>query len=231
MLQIPPQQSLGDAHTSPFWPQYEATAHTFIWQCMEQQSPSTAHGLPSVLHMVLSGVHVPPAPQLPLQQLAPEVHGMPSAMQALNSQMPPLHVPKQHTVAAVHTEPSGVHALAEASPPRSTPTPPSPGLWPALLQVQPRLMDAAAINKTATVKPRQPRMSTSLANGPLGWDHEGILRLVDDGDAGRNDVSATHPGQQEKDGSRRRRGGDPIGCADEAGRHAPWDLLKRRSVN
>jgi hypothetical protein len=44
----------------------------------EQQSPLPAQLLPALLQLVLSGVHVLSAPQVPLQQPSLLVHALPS---------------------------------------------------------------------------------------------------------------------------------------------------------
>src|SRR5579859_4032785 len=72
MLQMPPQQSVPSAHTSPFCPQYDAEAHRPWLHRVEQQLASVVHALPSVLQDELSGAQVPPV-HVPLQQLAPVV--------------------------------------------------------------------------------------------------------------------------------------------------------------
>jgi hypothetical protein len=53
---------------SPFCPQYEGCEQTLFSQNDEQQSLFCVHAFPSVEHVVLSGVHLPFAPHVPLQQ-------------------------------------------------------------------------------------------------------------------------------------------------------------------
>ena len=76
LVQRPPQQSRSPEQASPLCLQNdEAAAQIPLWQSAEQQSVLPAHGLPDVLQVVLSGVHVPPAPHLPPQHWPSAVHG------------------------------------------------------------------------------------------------------------------------------------------------------------
>jgi hypothetical protein len=68
LLQRPPQHSASRAQTSPVCVQKDPpAAHAPLVQSFEQHSPFVAHALPRVRHSALSGVHVPPAAQVPLQ--------------------------------------------------------------------------------------------------------------------------------------------------------------------
>ena len=116
MVQMPPQQSVLSSHASPFCVQYdEAAQRPAAPQCCEQQSVALAHGLPVVLHVVFSGVHVPPA-QVPLQQPAPIVHAALSARQARISHTPPTHEVEQQSPPAPHALPFVRQPGARVSP-------------------------------------------------------------------------------------------------------------------
>src|SRR5579862_3686728 len=80
IVQMPPQHSESCAHASPFWTQNEDAPHVpLLLQNAEQQLAAVVHGFPSVLHDVLSGVHVPPVPHLSPQHCASLVHAASSA--------------------------------------------------------------------------------------------------------------------------------------------------------
>jgi hypothetical protein len=73
MLQLPPQQSAADVHTSFVWRQNEDGEQTPLLQNLEQHSVLSipggggVHVLPRVLHTLVSGVQVLLAPQTPPQ--------------------------------------------------------------------------------------------------------------------------------------------------------------------
>jgi hypothetical protein len=67
IVQIPPQQSAPVSQMSPFCPQYDGCEQILFSQKSEQQSPFCVHAFPSVEHVVLSGVHFPFVPHVPLQ--------------------------------------------------------------------------------------------------------------------------------------------------------------------
>jgi hypothetical protein len=81
MVHRPVQHSSFDAHESPGCVQYDGEAQRPLWQYDEQQLPSAVHALPSVEHVALSAVHVPPLEQLPPQHDASVVQGCASEMQ------------------------------------------------------------------------------------------------------------------------------------------------------
>jgi RNA polymerase sigma-70 factor (ECF subfamily) len=126
LVQAPPQHSAPVAHTSPFWMHHEEAAHEPLKQSPEQQPALVAQGLLRVLHVVLSGTHVPPE-QSPLQQEALEVHIWSSAMHAGRLQTPPVHAPEQHSNAVVHAPPTW-RQVTPPSPPK-----PAPVLPPVLV--------------------------------------------------------------------------------------------------
>jgi hypothetical protein len=68
---------------------------TPFWQTLEQQSPWLVQALPDVRQDVLSGVQVPPAPQVPLQHWAELVHAWLSDVHCVEPQMPPLQTKVQ----------------------------------------------------------------------------------------------------------------------------------------
>ena len=66
-MQTPLQQSEPCAQMSPVCPQYEGCAQKPLKQNCEQHSVPVVHGLPSVLQLVGSGIHVPLLPHVWLQ--------------------------------------------------------------------------------------------------------------------------------------------------------------------
>ena len=107
-LQMPPQQSAPDWHASPFWPQKLDTAQTPPAHRPEQQSPSTPHALPRVLHWPLRAMHEPPA-HVPLQQSPSTAHDAPSDVHAGKLHAPAVHRFEQQSDPLAHTEPSAAH--------------------------------------------------------------------------------------------------------------------------
>ena len=114
------------------------------WQCFvpshrpEQQSSFDAHPLPAVLQLVLSGVHMPSAPQLPPQQASLPVHAAPSERHWFAEHTPPSQLSEQQSVPVVHGAPlpaqvviaetqpvDASHAPEQQSPPdwQASPTP------------------------------------------------------------------------------------------------------------
>jgi hypothetical protein len=100
--------------TSPVWTQNDEAAHTPPEQRPEQHSPLAVQVLPSVLHVVLSGVHMPFAPQLPPQHCALVEHAAPSAVHVANSHTLFVHAPEQHSPAELHAEPTPEHIAVPA---------------------------------------------------------------------------------------------------------------------
>jgi hypothetical protein len=103
IVHTPPQHSASWAHASPSCTQYDDGPH--VWpelQNCEQQSVAAMHGLPSVLHVALSGAHLLPE-QLPLQQSLLPLHEALSAM----------HAWLEHTLLSQRTEQQSVFALHE----------------------------------------------------------------------------------------------------------------------
>jgi hypothetical protein len=106
----PPQQSRSAPQASPFWTQNEGDdAQTPPLQNCEQHSPPAAHGLPAVLHVVLSGVHFPPS-HLPPQHSALPPHGALSAMHWDWEHLFATHETVQQSGPAVHASPGSAHA-------------------------------------------------------------------------------------------------------------------------
>jgi hypothetical protein len=81
------------------------------------------------LHVVESGVHVPPLPHVPLQHGSPPaVHAAPSATQlGALAHFPPEHERLQQSVATVQSEPGALHGPMGA-PSGIGPTSPIPSL-------------------------------------------------------------------------------------------------------
>jgi hypothetical protein len=74
IVHTPPQQSGPWVHASPFWMQNdEAMEQVPDAQSDEQHSVLAEHALPAVLHVVLSGLQVPPEHEPP-QHCASVVH-------------------------------------------------------------------------------------------------------------------------------------------------------------
>lgn len=120
MLQTPPQQSDGDAQVSPFCWQNEGEAHWPLdGQNPEQQLEPAEHGLPLVLHDVLSGVQVPD-PHSPLQHCAFPEQPAPSAVHAGKAHAPPVHVLLQQSEGFEHAPPR-LRQVAPASGGRNGP--------------------------------------------------------------------------------------------------------------
>jgi hypothetical protein len=75
-LQVPEQQSAPVAQESPGCTQNDDAWHVpLAAQLREQHWAAVVHPLPSVLHVVLSGVHLPPAPHVWLQHAPFDPHG------------------------------------------------------------------------------------------------------------------------------------------------------------
>jgi hypothetical protein len=110
LVQVPPQQSRSAAQASPFWTQNDGAAEQNPpVQYVEQHSVPAVHGLPDVLHVVLSGVQVPPVHFAP-QHCASDVQAALSARHWSFEHLPPAHVNVQHWVPVVHAAPGSPHA-------------------------------------------------------------------------------------------------------------------------
>ncbi len=106
IVQSPPQQSDGDPHASPLCPQNDEAWHVpLLAQNIEQHPEFCVHELPTVVQLVLSGVHVPAAPHIPLQHCALPAHAWPSEVHAGKTQTPLLHVPLQQSLGWEHAPP------------------------------------------------------------------------------------------------------------------------------
>ncbi len=113
-LQSPPQQSAFDPQTSPFCPQNDDATQTWLEQSCEQQPALAVHALPSVLQDVLSGVHVLPAPHVPLQHSGPVVQARPSDVHAGKAQTWFVHTPLQQSEAWLQPPPRLRHEPPES---------------------------------------------------------------------------------------------------------------------
>lgn len=114
MLHVPLQQLLALVQTSPVWTQNdELSEQRPPEQSFEQQVALVVHALPAVLHVVLSGVHFPPA-QVPLQQSPFAVHAALSDVQIVAPHLPPVHESAQHSVAVVHAVFAAPHTPTDA---------------------------------------------------------------------------------------------------------------------
>jgi len=77
-------------------------------QIVEQQSLFAVHGLPLVLHVVLSGTQAPFV-QLPPQHCVPVVHDPLSGVHDFEPQVPLVHACAQQSVALVQVAPAALH--------------------------------------------------------------------------------------------------------------------------
>jgi hypothetical protein len=119
---MPPQHSPSCAHASPFCTQNEDAPHVPpALQNAEQQSPAAAHGFPSVLHDVLSGVHVPLVPHLSPQHCASVVHAALSAVHWVVEQTLLTQLPVQQSVPAAQDVPAIEHVVGFAAQVLSVP--------------------------------------------------------------------------------------------------------------
>ena len=96
-------------------------------QKLEQHSPPDVHGLPSVLQEVLSGVHVPFEPHVPLQHCAFVVQAALSPVQVGGWHEPLAQLPEQQSTFVLHWLPRGVQ-LGFPSPKRLESLPPLPSV-------------------------------------------------------------------------------------------------------
>jgi hypothetical protein len=153
MVQMPPQQSVPMVQVSPFWPQNEGELQMPPEQSREQHSAPPAQALPRLLHVGLSGTHMPPV-QLPLQQSELALHAWLSEVHGAMLQTPPAQLPEQQSSLAVHAAPS-----VPQLPPSLPPVPPSwapvpvvaivPELLPPLPPVPVVLVDGVLLQPTA----------------------------------------------------------------------------------
>lgn len=132
-MHAPPQQSAPEAHESPFCWQNDDAAQVPPLQKVEQHSVPCAQALPTVLHALLSGEQLPPAPQMPLQHCAPVAHADPSEVHAGNAHAPFEQVPLQQSLGCVQPPPglrqvapeSALNAPPSDAPPLAAPVDPS----------------------------------------------------------------------------------------------------------
>jgi hypothetical protein len=111
LVQTPPQQSVASEQTSPFWMQNDdPILHVPPEQSLEQHSSPVVHGLPDVLHTVLSVWQTPPV-QVPLQQLVPLVQGLLSATHTAAAHRLPTHETLQQSVLALHAPPAAMQLV------------------------------------------------------------------------------------------------------------------------
>jgi len=115
IVQMPPQHSASCAHASPSCVQYDdGPQWPLALQSCEQHSVETPHVLPSVLHVVLSGVqvlfwHEPP-------QHSPScVHAPLSDTHWVAAQTLPMQLPRQQSVFAEHDAPAIEHVAELAA--------------------------------------------------------------------------------------------------------------------
>jgi hypothetical protein len=110
MVHTPVQQLAADVQASPCCRQKDDALHRPLKQSPEQQSALEAQVLLRVLHIVLSGVHIPPV-HVPLQHAAFDVHALRSEVQAGRLQTPPVHVPVQQSLGCVQAPPTWRQAV------------------------------------------------------------------------------------------------------------------------
>jgi hypothetical protein len=79
-----------------------------IKQNDEQHSEAVVHAFPSVEHVVLRGVQVPPVPQVPLQHCELVVHDLLSLVHGGGWHEPATQLFEQQSPDDVHATPSGV---------------------------------------------------------------------------------------------------------------------------
>jgi hypothetical protein len=107
--QLPPQHSVSDEHASPFCAQNEGVPQKPFLQYFAQHSPLPVQGLPVVLHVVESGVHLPPS-HLPPQHSSFALHAPLSAVHCLSEHLPPTHEKVQHSGETAHAVPGVLQA-------------------------------------------------------------------------------------------------------------------------
>jgi hypothetical protein len=128
MLHTPEQQLAPVPHESPVCWQNEGDWQVpFAAQNPEQHVPASGQGLPMLAQLGLSGVQVPPEPQLWLQHWPLEVHAALSGVQAGYVHTPALQSLLQQSPLEVHARPNERHVLPSV-PKTSGLRPPSPGL-------------------------------------------------------------------------------------------------------
>lgn len=115
IVHVPEQQSPFREQTSFVWMQKDEPS----WQCplvqrCEQHSPSEAQVLPAEWQAVVRAAHLP-AVQVPLQQLASEVHAWVSEMHAAEPHLPLTQLRVQHSVEDPQLAPLGEHVAVLAA--------------------------------------------------------------------------------------------------------------------
>jgi hypothetical protein len=107
---MPLQHSKLLAHTSVFCVQNDPPpVQRPFWQTLEQQSPWFMHALPDVRHDPLRGVHVPPAPHVPLQHCADVVQAWLSVVHCVEPQVPPVQTNVQQFCGIAQGLPAARH--------------------------------------------------------------------------------------------------------------------------
>jgi hypothetical protein len=119
-VQLPPQQSVALAQTSPSCLQKEGSEQSPPLQSFEQHSAASPHALPVVLHALLSGLQTPPPVPFgthdPPQHSSLAPQAWLSATHCLFAQTPLLHEVVQHSVAAAHWVPGALHEPTGGGP-------------------------------------------------------------------------------------------------------------------
>jgi hypothetical protein len=114
MLHVPLQHAFPVVQTSPVCTQKDELSEQIPFEHRWlQQSALAAQWLPAVLHVVLSGVHLP-LPHVPLQQSAFAVHAALSDVQIVPVHLPLVHVSEQQSVFVVHAELAAPHCPTPA---------------------------------------------------------------------------------------------------------------------
>jgi len=115
LTQLPPQQSAFTAQTSPCCVQNDTSEQSPPLHSFEQHSSFLVHELPVVLHVVLSGLHVPPplpsGAHVPPQHSSFCPHAWLSATHCLVEHWPPMHAPVQHSGPAVQASPGALQSV------------------------------------------------------------------------------------------------------------------------
>jgi hypothetical protein len=107
----PPQHAESVEQASPFCVQNEDWPHVppAVHEPEQHGSPPAVHGLPLVRHEVLSGVHMPLVPHVPLQHAPFSVHAWLSAVHD-GWHMLEMQLDEQQSVLALQLAPVEAHA-------------------------------------------------------------------------------------------------------------------------
>jgi len=161
-VHAPPQHSKSVEQTSPVCVQNEPRLLQMPpLQNPPQQSPFWAHGLPAVLHAVLSGAQTPPpvpfGTHCPPQQSLDVPHDPLSATHAVAPQTLLTHDPRQHSLPVVHAIPATLQLIGLPQI-----FPPSPPI--AVQFAEQHWVLFAQLVPLATHVPASPRLPSTIAS-------------------------------------------------------------------